>query len=358
MMFVVFAAVLGVLITVHEWGHFIAARLVKVKVDVFSFGFGRRLFGFKRGDTDYSIRLFPLGGYVKLAGDNRREYTGKPDEFLSKTPLQRTFIVLMGPVCNYLLGLVFLWVVFMIGMPTLTSLVGAVKAGYGAEAAGIMAGDRIISINGEKVVYFDEMRKKIRSQRDAAAVHVELERAGTMMTLEVPIHSTQVDDGIGGSHRAGMIGVLPSGELVKVVYGPLGAAWHALEHAWDITDMTCTAFWRMITGKLSIRESIAGPLGIFFVTSEAAQMGIAVLMHLIALLSLSLAIFNVLPLPVLDGGHLLLLAIERVRGRPLSANVEMVLTNIGMTMLLSLALFVTYNDIARAIAEHATQAGP
>ena len=344
---IAFLFVLGILIVVHEFGHFIAAKKVGVKVEKFSLGFGRKLIGTKKGDTEYTINLVPLGGYVKLAGDSREDYKGGKDEYLSKSPKDRAFIIFTGPLFNYFLGLLCFWIVYCCGYPMLTTKIGAVLDGFGAKKAGIQVGDKITAVDGKKVAYFEDMQKLIQGKSDAAVVKLSVERGGKAFDVDVLIKERALNDELGKKRNVGLIGITPSDDIVSVKYPPLMSVGLAVDKTWGLTVLTYKSLWRMITGKMSMRDSVTGPLGIFYVTKAAASLGFIMLIHLLAVLSLSLTIFNLLPLPILDGGHIMFLGMEKIRRRPLSAKTERIVTNVGLTVLMSLVVLITYNDIAR-----------
>jgi regulator of sigma E protease len=215
-----------------------------------------------------------------------------------------------------------------------------------------MAGDRIVSVDGKKVEYWEDIQRIIQGKKDVVRVKVSLQRNGKEFTLDVKISQKKVDDQLGQKRSVGLLGIKPKeNEIVKVKRGIGKSFLFGAYKAWDLTLLTYKALWRMITGKLSIRESVTGPLGVFYITYQAAQLGIIPLLYLVAALNISLAIFNLLPLPVLDGGHLLLLGIEMVRRKSLGAKAERIITQAGLTLIISLAVIVTYNDIVRLFGD-------
>ncbi len=344
---ITFIFILGILIIVHEFGHFIVAKKIGVRVEKFSLGFGPRLFKTKGKETEYSISAIPLGGYVKLAGDNPEEYQGKPDEYLSRKISERAAIIFFGPLLNYVLGFLCLWFIFATGYPVLTARVGGLIEGFGAEEAGIEVGDKIIAIDGKKVEFWEELQKIIRSRKGALSVRLTVLRNNKEYRFRVKIQEKEVGDMLGQKQKVGLLGVTPEGEITKVRYGPFKSFLLGLEKTCELTVVTYKGLWRIIIGKLSWRESVTGPLGIFYITGKATEVGVTAVIQLVAVLSLSLAIFNLLPLPILDGGHIMFLAIEKLRGRRLSARTENIVTRIGMAFIVSLAVLVTYIDIWR-----------
>jgi regulator of sigma E protease len=343
----VFLFILSVLIIVHEFGHFIMAKKMGVRVEQFSLGFGPVLFKKKKKDTEYSVSLFPLGGFVKLAGDNLEEYTGKPDEYLSQKPSRRFWIIFFGPLLNYLLGILFFWVICFSGYPALTTKIGGLIDGFGAMEAGLKVGDKITAIDGKRVEYWEDLQKVIYSKNSKESVSVLLLRDGKEIALPVRIKEKDIEDRTGKKRKLGLLGITPFNEIVTVRYGFFKSFIVGFNKAKDLTVITYKSLGLLITGRLSMRESMTGPLGIFFITSQAANLGLIAILHLMAVLSLSLAIFNLLPLPILDGGHIFLLALEKIRGKALSLKIDQIVNKIGTALLISLAIFVTYNDIVR-----------
>jgi len=349
---IIFFFILGILIIVHEFGHFIIAKKVGVRVEKFSLGFGPRIFSKQKNDTQYSISIIPLGGYVKLAGDSIEEYKGRPDEYFTQAPGRRAAIVFFGPLLNYILGFLFFWLVFFAGYPTLTTKVGGLIDGFGAKEAGIAVGDRVTAVDGKRVDYWEDLQNVIQTKRMNNVVRLSVLRENKEYTLDVKIKEKALDDALGAKHSVGLLGITASDDIIKVRHGVGESLFLAAKRTEDLTILTYKALWRMVSGKLSLRESVTGPLGIFYATSKAASMGVVVLLHFVAVLSISLAIFNLLPLPVLDGGHILLLGIEKIRRKPLSLKLEQILTQAGLTLIVSLALFVTYNDLVRLFGEN------
>jgi len=349
--FLIFIFILSILIIVHELGHFIAAKRMGVRVEQFSLGFGPQLLRKKRDYTEYSVSAIPLGGFVKLAGDNLEEYTGKSYEYFSKSPRKRFQIIFFGPLLNYILGFLCFWLIFFAGYPTLTTKVGGLLDGFGAKEAGLEVGDKIIAVDGKNVALWEDLQNIIQRQKQPHRVKLLVLRNDKEFTVDVQIKEKKLDDLLGEQRKVGLLGITPFDELVKVRHGFLESFVLGIKKTRDLTVITYKSLWRMVTGKLSIRESITGPLGIFDITAKAASLGMIAVLHLIAVLSVSLAIFNLLPLPVLDGGHILFLAIEKIRGRTLTIKAERIVTQIGMTLILSLVVFVTYNDILRLFGD-------
>jgi len=347
MAFFIFLLILGVLIIAHEFGHFITAKRLGVRVNSFSLGFGQQIFKKRIKDTEYSISAIPLGGYVELAGDNLENYTGKKDEYLTQSIGRRFQIIFFGPLLNYILAFLFFWLIFFAGYPNLTTDVGSLVDGLGAKDAGVQVGDKIIAVDGEAVAYWEELQRVVHTKKAASLVRLTILRKEKEETLEVKIQEKQFDDIFGKKQKISLLGVIPSGEIVKIKHGFFESFLLSAAKTWELTALTYKALWMMITGKLSLRDSVTGPLGMFYITSKVSRLGIIAVVHLMAVLSLNLAIFNLLPLPVLDGGHIFLLGIEKIRGKYVSLKTERIIAKAGFTIIIALALLVTFNDLLK-----------
>ena len=336
---------ISLIILVHEWGHFFVARSVGVKVERFSIGFGPRLFGITRKGTEYAVCLFPLGGYVKMAGDETLGQPTHPWEYRARPLGQRMRIILAGPLVNYLLGYILFVLVFTLGTPVFTSKVGEVTQGSPAQSVGLKSGDRILSINGERVETWEGVARRIHSQ--TSLIHLEVERDGSVVSFSVYPNVEEQSNLLGGKVRVGRIGIKASDEFETFRYPFFQAIVKAGERIWFLTVVTLQTFWYIASGSLPIKESLTGPIGIFSLTSAVAEQGLLPLLHLVAVLSTSLGLFNLFPVPVLDGGHLLFLFIEKLRGSPISLRVQEAMTKVGLVLLLLLLVVVTYNDLIR-----------
>jgi len=338
-----FVILLGALIFVHELGHFLMAKRAGVRVERFSLGFGPVLFGRTVNGTLYSLCAVPLGGFVKMAGDAAGEAKGGRDEYCSQPVFKRALIVACGPFMNYLTGIICFILVFWIGYPSLGTKIGLVLDGYGAQAAGMLKGDRIISIDGSKTLYWEDVQRLMRLKQSSGNVLVVVDRDGKSIELDVRLKAGPAT----GAKSGAFLGVSPAEETLVIKRGFIESVRQGVLRSGELTVLTYKAFWWMITGRLSLRDSVTGPVGIFVITSKAVSVGISAVLSLAAVLSLSLAIFNLLPFPVLDGGHLAFLLLEKLRGRPLSARAENIVGNAGMYALILMAVFVTYNDVLR-----------
>ncbi len=344
--------ILGLLVIVHEAGPFLVARWSGVRILRFSIGFGPRLMRWTRGPTEYAVSAIPLGGYVKMAGEQGTEprhgsgQAGEPWEYLAKSVGTRARIILAGPFVNYLVAVVSLWVVFVVGYPELLPVVGTVKEKTPAEAARLQRGDRIQSVDTHPVRTWDEMTRLITAAPDRPLAFL-IGRNGVSVPVTITPQPKDVADPFGRPKTIGQIGISPSGAFQASRVGPVAAIGRTIRQHNEWIGQTMLGLWLMVTGKRSMRDSVTGPIGILYLTSEAVRMGFAPLLFLVSLLSLSLAIFNLFPIPVLDGGHLLFLALEWLRGRPVSLRVQEQSIQAGFALLVILVLIVCVNDASR-----------
>jgi regulator of sigma E protease len=221
----------------------------------------------------------------------------------------------------------------------------------GAQKAGIVAGDKIIAIDNKKVESWDDVQQLVQANQLNGKVSISVLRDEAPLTFLVSIHQKQIDDFLGKKRNVGLIGIMASDETKITSHGVFEAVAIAGERTWDLTVLTYRAIWSMLVGRISFRESVTGPLGMFYITSKVASLGITAVIHFLATISISLCIFNLLPLPALDGGHLVLLFIEKIRGKALNPKIERSISQVGFTLLITLALVVTYNDILRIFGE-------
>ena len=346
--------ILGWLVIVHELGHFVVARWAGVRILRFSVGFGPRLFSWTRGHTEYAVSAIPLGGYVKMAGEQyappaeagRASQPGEPWEYLSKPIGVRAAIVFAGPFVNYLVALLSLWAVFIIGYPELLPVVGKVEEATPAHAAGLKKGDRIVSIDGRPVDTWEQMAKTILAS-PSRPLTFEVKRESTTETVSVVPAPMQVPDLFNRSKTIGRIGAWSSGEARLRRVGPVVALKEAIRQQGAFTAQTMVGLLLVITGRVSMRDSMTGPIGIIYMTSEAMRSGLPALLTTISLLSLSLAIFNLFPIPILDGGHLFFLALEKLRGRPVSLHIQERSAQVSFVLLVTLVLVSCINDVNR-----------
>ena len=337
---------LGFMVIVHEAGHFIVARWAGVRVLRFSIGFGPRLLTWKRGETEYALSGIPLGGYVKMAGEQQTAAEAKTGDFVSKPIRVRAAIIFAGPFVNYLVAFLSLWTVFIIGYPEVLPIVGRVAEDMPAYAVGIQPDDYIRAVNGKPVQFWDDMVKLIHDAPDRALT-LRIERRGAVHDVTVTPVVRDIIDLTGNKKRVGMIGVASKGTFQVYRVGPLTALGKAVQKLNEWTAQTLIALWSMVTGKVPFRDSMTGPIGLMVITSEAVALGIAPVLFLVSLFSLSLSIFNVFPIPVLDGGHLLFLALEKLRGRPVSLSFQERAAQVSFFILITLILVICVNDLER-----------
>ena len=348
MTFLWFGLILSFLIFVHEFGHFIVARRLGVRVECFSLGFGPRIFGWKRGETDYRLSLIPVGGYVKLAGETAEApLTGKPWEYLSQPIVNRVSIVAAGPLVNYIVAFFLFFAIFVTGNPQSSNKIGQVIEKFPAEQAGLRSGDRLVAVEGQPTPYWEDVQRRISSHLEGGKLPFEVEREGKRFTLSIMPKVVEEKDPFGKVTRRALIGIAASDEMLFVRYPVSQALAKASRQIFSLTAMTLKALGKLVTGGLAMRESLTGPVGIFFITRQAAHLGFPFLLQICAILSASLAIFNFLPIPALDGGHLLFLGLEALKGRPISERVQELSRQIGFYFLIGLMVFVLYNDLVR-----------
>lgn len=352
---VAFLAALGPLVFFHELGHYLVARWFGVGAESFSIGFGRELTGWtdKRG-TRWKVGWLPLGGYVKFVGDlNPASMPGKeeddiaPEErarsFHHRPVWQRFLIVLAGPLANFILAILIFAAFFgVLGVPRTANLVTAVHAGSAAQAAGIREGDRILSVAGRPTPTFEEISQVI-ALRPGAKVELEVERDGKQLAIPASIATTEQTDEFGQTFKIGRLGIfggqrqyarVPVTELV-----PAAAAF-----TWSMTRSIVDALEQIITGKRSAKE-LAGPVKMAQIAGQQASLGLFEFVYLVALFSINLGFINLLPVPMLDGGHLALYTVEAVRRRPVSLRMQEWAFRGGLALILALLLFTTVNDL-------------
>lgn len=353
------ALVFGVLILVHEAGHFLLARRNGVRVEKFSFGFGPKLLRKKIGDTEYILSAIPLGGYIKMAGDEpAQKQQGNAWEFSAKSCGQRAQIIAAGPILNYLLGFFLFSIIFIIGSPALTTRVGKVLDDYPASAAGIKENDIILSVDGEKVEFWDDMAGLIHEKTQAVEVVLDIKRDNELLNIRLRPQMQEREDALCQKKKVGLIGIQPSEEMTEMKYGWVKSFYKGGQRTIDLSVLTYKSLWLVLTHRMSFKESFAGPIFIFKLTGNVAKMGFIYLLSLMGHLSICLTLFNFLPLPVLDGGHLFFLLLEKIRRRPVNIKVQEVASQVGLAALVTLVLFVSYNDLVRmGVMEKVSQWG-
>ena len=340
--------VFGVLIIIHEAGHLVAAKKAGIGVEVFSLGMGKRLCGIKIGGTDYRVSLIPFGGYCKMAGEDPEEAEGMDCEIGSKPAGHRFWVMAAGSITNYIFAFILFSVVFMMGVPTLSNVVGQVLNGYPAEKAGIKTGDRIRMINGREISDWEDILSGIQDgAKEGASLDLNIERGGRGFSIKVKPEISETTNVFRQKISRPMLGIGPASEVLSVSYGPVEAVYHGGKKLLQLTGMTYRMMWLLVTGGMSVKGSLSGPIGIAYFIKQAAGMGIIPLLVITAHISMALAIFNLLPFPALDGGHIVFLFIEKLRKRPLGIKTQEIITNIAFALLIIFALFVSWQDIMK-----------
>lgn len=356
-----FIVVLSLLVFVHEFGHYWVARRCGVKIDAFSIGFGPEIFGWTdRASTRWRVALIPMGGFVKMFGD--ADASSRPDteaaalmdpearqvSFMHKKLWQKALIVSAGPAANFLFAIVVMTVLFAtVGQPFTPPVIGNIVPGSAAEHAGLKTGDRVLNVDGREVRRFEEL-KLLVSLNPGQPIALNVQRNGEALNLIATPAIVDERDRFGNVERIGQLGVYPSTELVMRHEDPATALWQASRETWSITSNTLGVVWQMIIGRRGT-EDLSGPIGIGQMSGEFWREGFVPLTQFMALLSISLGLINLFPIPVLDGGHLLFYAIEGVRGRPASERALAFGFRVGFALILSFFIFVMWHDLARII---------
>ncbi|MBL0172535.1 MAG: RIP metalloprotease RseP [Gemmatimonadaceae bacterium] len=380
--------VFGLVVFVHELGHFVAAKLTGVYAPVFSLGWGRRLFGWKRGETDYRVSLIPLGGYVRMAtreddsmagiegGADRGTFdstTERPPEVPealwdpqgmapfgpkavpesrwveSKSVGARVFILSAGVIMNILLTLfVSSGIFYVYGDPYRPAVIDSVVVGLPAAAAGLAAGDRIVAVNGHAVRSWEEVVDRIAPET-TGAVTIDVDRAGARLSVPVSPQSTEIDDPVtGAKRRVGRVGIQVRDSLARENLGLARSMTLGASATWAMATNVASVLRGLVSGQVSAKN-LGGPIQIAKVSVQAARRGAETLWSLIAFLSLNIAILNLVPIPVLDGGQILLVLAEAVKGKAFSARTRETFARVGVLAVLALILLVTFNDIRSSL---------
>ncbi len=438
--FKIFAFLVGlaVLIFVHELGHFLAARKCGVIVEKFSIGFGKKLFGFTSRGTEFIVAAIPLGGYVKMKGEELGEETSEEGSFSAAPPQHRLLIAFAGPAFNILFALAIYVFVYMIGVETIGPVIGTVKENSPALEAGLQTGDKIISVNNNPIRFWSQLQKKVyhspgekldfqierlnkgiinleiiptteeiknlfgdteqlgligitplantityikkESAAEKAGLQLndriiavqninifgwsDLRRAavdkpGELLTFKIQRNDTEILIPLtptpktikgpdGNDLKIGEIGIGMSGLMVLEQYGLIGSVSRAIKETWEMTSLIAISVQKMLVGSIPA-DQIGGPILIFQIYGEQAEQGFNEFIRLTALLIINLGLINLLPIPILDGGHILFFLIEIIKGRPVTEKNRELAQQVGFFMLISLMVFAFYNDIARVI---------
>jgi regulator of sigma E protease len=356
-----FLFVLTIVVFIHELGHFWVGRLCGVGVKAFSIGFGRELVGwYDRHGTRWKISAIPLGGYVKFVGDMNGASVPDDESLAAMSPSERAVsfhhqalwkraaIVAAGPIANFLLAIaVFAAMTYVNGRAVLPARIEAVQPASPAEAAGFLAGDVIVSIDGRQITSFADMQRLVTTSGGDRLQFV-VDRGGRRITIEAVPAVREVDVPGFGKQRIGQLGLQGSrnpADVVHVSYGLADSLGAGVAETWNVIDRTFNYLGKLVVGRESPQQ-LSGPIGIMRVSGDVASMGgLGSLVGLIAILSVSIGLLNLFPVPLLDGGHLLFYGVEAVRGRPLSDRAQEIGFRIGLALVVMLMLFATWNDI-------------
>jgi regulator of sigma E protease len=356
-----FLVMITPIIFFHELGHFLVARACGVRIDTFSIGFGPPIASWNdRAGTRWKIAWIPLGGYVKFFGDDNAASVPNRESlelmsanernvaFPLKPLYQRALIVAAGPVANFVLAIVILAAFLMVfGTYVAAPLISRVLPGSAAAAAGFHPGDRIVSINGNKIDTFDQIRGLVWDHA-GETLAVTVSRAGKALALRVTPRST-LQNLPGGAQKVGLLGIDGPTQLSQwkhLRYGPIAAVGEACDETWSIVATTFDHLWRIVAGAEKANE-LSGPIGITKLAGDVAAVSYLSLFRLAALISISIGLLNLFPIPILDGGHLLYYGFEAVLGRPLGAKAQDMGFRLGLAVMLGLMLLAAWNDLVR-----------
>lgn len=355
-----FLFVLSLVVFFHELGHFLIARWCGVRVLVFSIGFGPEIVGFNdRYGTRWKISAIPLGGFVKFFGDENAasvpdtarlatmDESERARSFVFQPVLKRAAIVVAGPLANFVLAVVIFAGIFALyGKQTMSARVDTVQADSAAAAAGFEPGDLVLSIDGHAVDSFADMQR-IVSASAGQTLEIVVDRGGVKRVLHATPALKEIKDNFGNVHRVGILGISRSMGAEDLKLQPVAlpqAVWMGVQESWFVIDRTLSYIGGVILGR-EAADQLGGPIRIAQMSGQVATMGFVALLHLAAVLSVSIGLLNLFPIPLLDGGHLLFYAIEALRGRPLSERAQELGFRIGLAIVLVLMIFATFNDI-------------
>ena len=356
-----FLLVLTLIVFVHEMGHYLAGRWSGIGITPFSVGFGPELVGFTdRRGTRWKLSAIPLGGYVKFLGDDDpasipdyESVSALPEEVRKRTFLgaalwKRAVTVAAGPIANFVLAIAIFAVMFAIyGRQIADPIVAEVRSGSAAEEAGVRPGDLLVALDGSKVDTFDDVRRYV-SVRPETKIVVTVRRAGEDIDLPMVPKRTEITDQFGNKVELGLIGIVTNqetGNFRIVHYGPLEAVGQGALQSWHIVTGTFDYLSNLLTGRMKA-DQLGGPIRVAQASGQMATLGVAAVLQLAAVLSVSIGLLNLMPVPVLDGGHLMFYAVEAVRGRPVGPGAQEIAFRIGMALVLMLMVFATWNDIS------------
>ena len=339
--------VLSFLIFFHELGHFLFARLFGVRVERFSIGFGKVIYSRTVGGTEYAISAVPLGGYVKMKGQDDTDplkTSHDPDSYTVKPPWQRILILLGGPLFNFLLAFFLYYAIALMGATAYQPVIGMVQEGSPAQEAGLQPGDRILAIDDQKIEIWDQISERITHSQ--GGVELLVDHNGTLRDVILTPRELEAKNIFGETVHKRMIGIGPKGEITTIKYDPISAFGYAWRKTIDASKLIVVSIEKLIEGVVPAKE-MGGVIAIVQVTADAAQHGMVALLALTALISVNLGVLNLLPIPALDGGHIVFTLYELIFRRPPNEEVVYRLTLAGWGLLAALMVFTIYNDIAR-----------
>jgi regulator of sigma E protease len=355
-----FLFVLSLVVFFHELGHFLVGRWCGVRILVFSIGFGPEIIGFNdRYGTRWKISAIPLGGFVKFFGDDNvasvsssarlagMDEAARAQCFVFQPVRERAAIVVAGPLANFILAIAIFAGIFMLyGKQTMSARVDAVQPDSAAATAGFQPGDLVLAIDGHSVESFADMQRIVSASADETLA-VTVERNGATLTLKAVPALKEVKDTFGNVHRIGILGIsrsMAAADMKLQPVPPPRAVWMGIEETWFVVERTLSYIGGVVVGR-EAADQLGGPIRIAQMSGQVATMGFVALLHLAAVLSVSIGLLNLFPIPLLDGGHLLFYGIEALRGRPLSERAQEVGFRIGLAIVLMLMIFATFNDI-------------
>lgn len=341
---------LGLIIFVHELGHFLSAKLMKVRVLKFSLGFGPKLISKKYGDTEYLISSIPLGGYVKMLGESSEEKLQEEEKafaFNYQPVWKRFIIVFLGPLFNLLFAVVIFLFVFLYGLPVLLPQVGDVLPQSPAEKAGLLKGDTIVSIDDSQITQWDEMTTIIHNSPGKSLI-LKIRRQSEIIAISVIPEKKQAQDLFGQRKEVGLIGIKPSGKTFTKKSDFTESVANSVSRTWEISVLTLVSIVKLIQRVIPM-NTIGGPIMILQMAGEQASMGVLNFFIFMAIININLGVLNLLPIPILDGGHIMFLGIEAIRRKPLEEKIMSIAQRVGLAIILLIMAFALYNDLIRII---------
>jgi regulator of sigma E protease len=349
MISVIYAIIaLGILIFVHELGHYLVARMANVKVLTFALGFGKKLFSFRKGETEYALCAVPLGGYVKLLGESPDDEIPEeeiPRSYSHKPPIVRIAIAFSGPFFNILFAAFLFFVIFASGHSVLSTKVGNIEKGFPADLAGIKQGDIISNIEGQPIEEWAELMD-IMAKSQLKPMKFGIKRGDEQLDITVTPKEVEGKNIFGETISRKVIGVVASNQLLKRQETLSGAASKAVIQTWNLSEITVLGMWKLVKGSIS-PKNIGGPLLILDAAGKQAKEGKKNFVFFIAIISINLAVVNLLPIPILDGGHILFYVIEIVTRRKVPMRAQEVAQKVGLGILIAIMALAFFNDITR-----------